>query len=158
MRQKHDVPVGVWIDVLLSTEPTVAAPSTADDDSAPKSYFMSPEMMKRYRIGPYAMGGAGASPDAAATPTPDAAPAPEKPKSTGSTNELSTLRLTIRAVNLKIKERNAQIPYELVKELKSNPLFDANETQLNGNLESVDDNTPTFTFPISLKLKRPIKL
>ncbi len=158
MQQKHGVPVGVWIDVLLSTDATVAAPSAAaEDDSAPKSFYMSPEMMKRYRIGPYAMGGTGATPDAAA-PTPDASAPAEKPKSSGSTNELSTLRLTIRAVNLKIKERNAEIPYELVKELKLNPLFDANETQLNGNLETVDDNTPTFTFPISLKLKRPIKL
>jgi type IV pilus assembly protein PilM len=160
MRQKHGVPVGVWVDVLLSTEPTVNV-APAEEESSPRSFFMSPEMMKRYRLGPYAMGAQGAAGgDAAAAPTAEATPATqaEKPKPSGSTNELSTLRLTIRAVNLKQKERNAEIPYQLVKELKADPLFDSNETQLNGNLETVDDTTPTFTFPISLKLKRPIKL
>ena len=70
------------------------------------------------------------------------------------------LNLSIRAVNLqKVKqEANGQIAYDLEKMAKASPLFDASETQLSGNLEQVDDTTPTFTFPLKLKLKRPIKL
>jgi hypothetical protein len=46
----------------------------------------------------------------------------------------------------------------LEKLAKASPLFEASETSLSGNLEQVEDTTATFTFPLKLKLKRPIKL
>jgi len=77
-----------------------------------------------------------------------------------NTNEVSILTLNVRAVNLqRVKqEANGAIAYDLEKMAKSSPLFDASETQLSGQLEQVEDSTPTFSFPLKVKLKRPIKL
>jgi uncharacterized UPF0160 family protein len=48
--------------------------------------------------------------------------------------------------------------FDLEKEVKASPLFEAAETQLSGNLEQVEDSAASFTFGLKLKLKRPIKL
>jgi len=44
------------------------------------------------------------------------------------------------------------------KELQDSPLFDGKETKLSGDIESVDDAAITFSFGVTLKLKRPMKL
>ena len=76
-----------------------------------------------------------------------------------ATNEIATINLTIRAVNLSKARTSANndLAFDLQKEMKASPLFDANETQFSGQL-SEDDNSPTFTFPMKIKLKRPMKL
>ena len=51
-----------------------------------------------------------------------------------------------------------QLIYALERELKASPLFDPKDTQVTGSMEKVEANAPTFSFPLSLKLKRPIKL
>jgi len=153
--QKLGVPVGIWVDTFYSTEPPKPEVAAAEED-APKVITMSKELMARYGLLPKSAvtssegGDGGGSADGGAA----------KAKTPASTNEVAVLNLSIRAVNLqKVKqEANGQIAYDLEKLAKASPLFDASETQLSGNLEQVDDSTATFTFPLKLKLKRPIKL
>ena len=81
----------------------------------------------------------------------------KKAKASTNTNELSTIKVTFRAVNLN-ETANNQLIYALEKAIKTSPSFDKDGTQLSGSLEKADANATTFTFPLSLKLKRPIKL
>jgi type IV pilus assembly protein PilM len=148
--------VGVWIDALLSTEPTVK--NEEEEQDRPRYFMMDPVMMRRYgliprnTVLPGENGDAGASADGGA-----AAP---KPKVAANTNELAVINLTIRAVNLQsVKaQANNDLAYELQRGVQSSPLFDEKESQLSGTLEQVDENAVTFSFPLRIKLKRPIKL
>jgi len=158
--QKLGVPVGIWVDTFYSTEPPKPEVAAVEEEG-PKVITMSRELMARYGLLPKtAVGGAEGGEGGASAEGGSAAGGAAKAKSSNSTNEVAVLNLSIRAVNLqKVKqEANGQIAYDLEKLAKANPLFDASETQLSGNLEQVDDTTATFTFPLKLKLKRPIKL
>jgi type IV pilus assembly protein PilM len=158
--QKLGVPVGIWVDTFYSTEPPKPEVAAVEEEG-PKVITMSRELMARYGLLPKtAVGGAEGGEGGASAEGGSAAGGAAKAKSSNSTNEVAVLNLSIRAVNLqKVKqEANGQIAYDLEKMAKANPLFDASETQLSGNLEQVDDTTATFTFPLKLKLKRPIKL
>lgn len=154
--QSIGAPVGIWVDTFYSTEPATSPGDVAEEENnSAKPYMMSRELMLRYGLikagSPEAAGGEGGE---------AGAPKAAKAKSSGSTNEVAVLNLTIRAVNLtKVKqEANGQIAYDLQREAKASPMFDPSETQLSGNLDQVDDTASTFTFPLKLKLKRPIKL
>ena len=110
--------------------------------------------------------------DASLAPgTSDAAPLEGQPPGTspvgrpqkgkkGETNELAVVNLTCRAVNLTSVDvsGNNEIVIELLKELKASEMFDPEETKVTVNLV-VDETTGlTFTFGVSLKIKRPLKL
>jgi type IV pilus assembly protein PilM len=156
-RSKLGVPVGVWVDTFLSTEPSTPAAdlASADEPSTARSfYMMDPVLAKRYGLVPKTPAGEGEGEGAGEGGRP------AKPKGPTSTNEVATINVTIRAVNLlKVKqEANSQLAYDLESAAKASPLFDASETQLSGNLEQVDESAASFTFPLKLKLKRPIKL
>lgn len=161
--QKLGVPVGVWLDTFYSTEPPKQEVAAAEEE-APKVPMMSKELMMRYGLiprtaMPSAEGGegGGAAEGGAAAGATAGGGAKAKP---ANTNEVSVLTLNVKAVNLqRVKqEANGQIAYDLEKLAKASPLFDASETQLSGQLEQVEDSTPTFSFPLKVKLKRPIKL
>jgi hypothetical protein len=132
----------------------------AADEEAPKVPQMSKELMQRYGLLPKAAAAGSEGGEGGGSTEGAAATGGTKAKSTTSTNEVAVLNLSIRAVNLqKVKqEANGQIAYDLEKLAKASPLFEASETSLSGNLEQVEDTTATFTFPLKLKLKRPIKL
>lgn len=147
--------VGVWIDTLITTEPTQPAAQQAQEEtsSTPSLHKMDPALLKRYGLLPRTGGGEGA--EGAGGDAGDGAA--KKPKSSNSTNEISTVSMTFRAANLsKVKTgANNELVFEVQNQLKASPFFDANETRFDGNL---NEEETTFSFPIKVKLKRPIKL
>jgi hypothetical protein len=146
--------VGVWIDTLITTEPSQPAAQTSPEEGSTSSsnpYGMDPILMKRYGLVPRtapAEGGEAAVADAGA---------PKKPKSSNSTNEISSISLTLRAVDLsRIKTgANNELVFEVQNQLKASPFFDANETRFDGTMSESEN---TFSFPMKVKLKRPMKL
>lgn len=161
-RQKLGVPVGVWVDTFLSTEPAVAAQAEEEKTmTAQDRYRMDPILARRYGLipkgpAPGEGGAEGAPADAAATDGTVAKTGGTK-AAAANTNELATIKVTFRAVSIN-ESANNQLIYALEHELKASPLFDAKDTQLSGSMEKAEANSPTFSFPLSLKLKRPIKL
>jgi type IV pilus assembly protein PilM len=156
--QKLGVPVGIWVDTFYSTEPPKQEVAAAEDD-APKVPMMSKELMMRYGLLPKTAMASTEGGDGGGAAEVGSAGGGAKAKP-ANTNEVSVLTLNVKAVNLqRVKqEANGQIAYDLEKLAKASPLFDASETQLSGQLEQVEDSTPTFSFPLKVKLKRPIKL
>jgi type IV pilus assembly protein PilM len=77
-------------------------------------------------------------------------------------NEIATLNLVFRAVTLRKIVPSTSLPdtdivFAVDNELKNHPLFDAERTKLDGQILT-DDTSGTFTFGVTLALKRPIKL
>ncbi|MBE0543957.1 MAG: hypothetical protein IH623_21650 [Verrucomicrobia bacterium] len=77
-------------------------------------------------------------------------------------NEIATLNLVFRAVTLRRIVPSTSLPdtdivFAVDNELKNHPLFDAERTRLDGQILT-DDTSGTFTFGVTLALKRPIKL
>jgi hypothetical protein len=52
---------------------------------------------------------------------------------------------------------NSDIAYTLQNELQASPYFDPKTTQLSGEIRA-DDVSGTFTFGISVALKKPLNL
>lgn len=154
VRTKMGIPVGIWVETLLSTEPTAAVAQGGEEEqggSARNFYMMDPVLAKRYGLKvPKAEGeGEGGSAEGGPAKAKGAA---------ASTNEISVVNLTIKAVYVNPKA-NGEIAYELEKAMQESPLFDEKETQLSGKLEQGADNSAvSFSFPLKVKLKRPIKL
>ena len=153
-RARLGVPVGIWIDTLISTEPTkdlAQAEEEASGGGAANFYRMDPILARRYGLIPRGGGAEGGGEGGAAEEKP-------KPKAAAnSTNEIAVINLTIRAVNLNSKA-NSEIAYAVEKAMKGCELFDDKETQLAGTLEQLAENATSFSFPLKVKLKRPIKL
>ncbi len=144
--------VGVWIDTFLSAEVTQAvAQAPAEEAPSQPSYMMDPVLMKRYGLvprGPTGEGGGEGGGEGVVT---------KKSSPANSTNEISSLSMTLRAVNLsRVKTgANNELVFEVQNQLKNSPIFDPNETRFDGDLKEEDT---TFSFPMKVKLKRPMKL
>lgn len=71
----------------------------------------------------------------------------------------NVIKLVCRAVSLSAiaPSANIDIAFAFENELKTSSLFDPKETQLGGLIE-VDDVTGTFTFGVTIVLKKPLKL
>jgi cell division ATPase FtsA len=78
--------------------------------------------------------------------------------STAAANPAAAVSLVYRAVDLTAVDSaaNGEIAYAVENELKSCPLFDANNTQLVGQTTPVDAKG-TFTFGVKLVLQNPLK-
>jgi type IV pilus assembly protein PilM len=101
---------------------------------------------------------------AAPQPPPDgqqtAAVTSKKNKLGAATNELSSITILFRGVNVTSTggaSANSEIAYAVARALKESPLFDKDETEMERTI-NLDEPTGTFTFGMNLKLKRPLKL
>jgi len=159
---------GVWIESFTSQTPglTAAPEQEADQQqqvtSSAQQQFYYKLMMERYHIMPPGMQQPSAQPaeggDSSATATPGATPVAAKPPA--STNEIAVITVKCRGLNLKrfSPTANNDLAYAVQKELQESPLFDRKETKLSGDIESVDETAITFSFGVTLKFKRPMKL
>ena len=147
---------GVWIEKFISSQAMAQAEEAAAQGGGMP---MNPEGAS---FDPLRRRGMAAQPPAEVAPgmpLVDGATG-AKPRSKTSTNEVSTLNILFRGVNLAnatVPSANSDIAYAVENALKNSPLFDKDETQLAGTIDP-GDATGTFTFGVNLKLKRPLKL
>ncbi len=151
---------GVWIEKFDASAPLgEGGVSTAGGVPPPGTPgATSPEMDEMYRRR-YNMGGrGGANPEA-----PPAAPAADAgaPKPKGASNVVDTITVTFRAVSMTQvsgqADANKEIFYSVLNEIKASPFFVPEETRDTGGI-SPDEPPGTFTFGVTAKLKRPLKL
>ncbi len=142
-KQTPNVDVGVWIE---SFSPVLPAAQAEVVSGGGKSYVPTPPLG-----GP---DGPQGGPDA-----PQEAP-PPRPRAAGSENDISTISIVCRGVNLSkivpTASPNIDLAYALQAEAKASPFFVPEGTELVGETRE-DAATPTFVFNMTLKLKRPFK-
>jgi type IV pilus assembly protein PilM len=167
-------PGGVWMEQLSTftlaaaegaqpaAEATAAQPALSAFDAAARRRFMQ-------RYGLTSMGGvSGAEPQPPGAEGTQPAADGSQPAADGTTaprvantNELSSFTITFRAVSLNAAspEANKTIAYSVLDEIKASPIFesDPKETRFSGNIGN-EEPPGTFTFGVTVKLKRPIKL
>ncbi len=171
-KKKLGTDTGIWIEKLESMTPTTSSgiDPSAPPQPGPTMYERGPETpeqkMFRQRYG--LPEGGRYAPERGAPPPPP--PAPGVPPLEGTaasagpenTNEIAKVTLLCRAVSLAHVDPNADpsIAYAVQNELRgSTNLFDPKETKL-GEQINPDQNqdTNTFTFNVTLALRRPLKL
>lgn len=73
-----------------------------------------------------------------------------------SASTYSRVEITLRAVDVAQQEARQVIPFALQAELNASPMFNPATTVLSAQV-TPDDATSTFTFGVTLGLKRPLK-
>ena len=145
---------GVWIESFSSTTPGLTAVPQAEAEPEPQNqFYYNRLMMERYGLIPR-----GATmPSEGETSATAAGPAKTTP---ASTNEIAVVTVKCRGINLKrySPDANDKLAFAVLSELQASPLFDSKETKFSGQIETVDETAITFSFGVTLKLKRPMKL
>jgi len=118
--------------------------------------------MKRYGIMPgRGRMGEGGVPSPTGEPGAPVAPAGAP---AGNSNQVASVTIVCRGVSLtqapisgNAASANTEMAFALETALRESPLFEAKDTQLTQKVTE-DETTGTFTFGLTLKLKRPLKL
>lgn len=162
MQPKFGADTGVWVERMTSFSPLAAGDMSMFSGGAAVAapvVTANPEMeaamMRRYAEpgGRPRMRGEEEGNRPAAAPTGD-------PNATGSTtNQVGTIKLECRGVSLTRIDptANNKLAYEFHEELKRSALVDPQGTQLDPQIIE-DEATGTFSFGITLALKKPLKL
>ncbi len=171
-RRKFGHDTGVWIETMNSLTPQgsgsfdaslqgggPAEPTMTQSSSAQNAAFMA-----RYGMlpGRGRMGGGFPGPGPAMGEAGSATPAAGAPAS--NSNQVATVTIVCRGVSLtqalasgNAAAANTEIAFALESALRESVLFEAKETQLTQKVTE-DEATGTFTFGLTLTLKRPLKL
>jgi hypothetical protein len=168
--QNPGQPSGVWVETFtpvipgrdssaLAELPTESVPAPATTSSTTGDYEYDPLLAERYGLPPPPGQTRPSEPetDPFATPTPGM----EGGEAAGDgTNSISVVNLVCRGINRNhiSVTANTALAYAVEKELKSNPNFVAEETNLHGEIAQVPDDEETFTFGVKVKLKRPLEM
>jgi len=151
IQQKYRLPVGVWIERFNPELPEPMLPDTIQSPvAARRNVYIDPALAKRY--GPaFVRSMLGMSAEQSSSEE-------SKPK---STNEITVIKITCAAVNLKkfSPTINLDIAYLLENKLKSlTNYFNPVETRLDSDFTQADESDPRQMFNLTLTLKEPIKL
>jgi type IV pilus assembly protein PilM len=168
-KAKFRTDAGVWIERIMTSpevgELDVAAspdPAAATGPFRPMGTAAENEAFRR-RYGLDRM------PMPMAVPTPDGAvPADQSvagatgPRKRANTNEVDTIDITFKAVSLQSVSASAnnELAFAVRNELRNDPMFVSEETDFSDQAAQITADEPpgVFTFQISAKLKRPLKL
>src|SRR5262245_45830627 len=165
---KFRTAAGVWIDRIITAPeggegepaPDAASPSPMGVPGGPMfSREQNEAFRKRYGLDrmPMPMPVPGAADPAA--PPADQGVAGAVPKKRGNTNEIDTLDVTFRAVSLAnvSASANNELAFAVRNELGNSPMFVKEETDFSAAI-TPDEPPGVFTFQMSIKLKKPLKL
>jgi hypothetical protein len=138
---KLHIPTGVWIDRFISA---------GDDIGGGGPVIMN-------RPGPSMRGGPrGPRPEGGAPPPPR--PPPAQPGAAAA--DTSSITIVFRGVNLTANNpdfNTSEIAFAVQRVIKESEMFDKEGSNLTGTVEP-DASNGTFTFGMTVKLKRPLKL
>jgi FtsZ-binding cell division protein ZapB len=162
MKGKLRTDSGIWIEQFVSAAPRgdvemTAQPGEPAPEKARSEVQAAADEAFRKRYG-LTRSTRPAEPTAEATPTLDTG-TPARKKKAGP-NEIASVTITFRAVSLASlsPEANKEIVYSMLNEIKSSPLFDPDWTDPDGKGIGTEEPPGTFTFGITVGLKRPFKL
>ena len=162
MKGKLRTDSGIWIEQFVTAAPRADADVNAQpgepavDKSDAERRAAADEMFrKRYGL----RGPVRPTETASETPTVDATGTPARKKKAGP-NEVASITITFRAVSLTSTstEANKEVVYSMLNEIKSSPLFDPEWTDPDGKGIGSEEPPGTFTFGMTVGLKRPFKL
>jgi type IV pilus assembly protein PilM len=165
--------VGVWIETFGTVQQDEMQ---VEEEQSPMMnygmmyYLMNPELRKRYFPGmnfpgmpgmPGAGGeGSGSTTEGGMPANPFAPPTAAAPKKDNSTNQV-TIKVKLRALNLNrggASDANGNLAYAVQEEFQNAAAFDKDGTKLSGTLEQVDNTADTFSFEMTLKLKKGMQM
>ena len=165
MKTKLRTDTGIWIENFVTAEPRVVDLASADagggapevSDQARRA-AADEAFRKRYGL-MRARPAASAEASSEQSTTVEATGTPARKKKAGP-NEVASMTITFRAISLNSvsPEANKEIVYSVLNEIKSNPLFDPDWTDPDGKGLGAEEPPGTFTFGITVGLKRPFKL
>jgi type IV pilus assembly protein PilM len=157
-RQQKGMEAGVWIEKFNAGKPPAGFEATTTEEEEKPRMFWDERMARRYglKMMPGMQSSAGPTEGGGEDATKSAKAAP-------STNQIDQINLTCRGVNLNSfsPTANTELAFTLERELKASTNYfvsGTNDTTLTGKMVDDANATNTFTFEVTLKLKRPIKL
>ncbi|MCS7090835.1 MAG: type IV pilus assembly protein PilM [Verrucomicrobiota bacterium] len=173
---------GVWVERFLTAnlsarysgtaEPGVEADAGAQQTQPAAGAGWDPEIRAIYekRYGIRFPGGSAAPVNPEAPPATAEPENPEMPATgmadattstaqTTNTNEIATVTLYCRAVDLSrvSPSANTELAIAVLRELQQSPMVNPEGTQFEGTIQP-DEQTGTYTFGINVKLRKPLRI